>query len=148
MLKTIAATGVAPRTVNGARAIMGAAFTFGMKMTSFSLPTDPVRDTDRRRVPPARALDFYSPDESEPSASALANGYHRPAVLARGELELFGPTPDARASRASSQRPVRGGWSGQGSRQPRSRSVVCPTGEHSPPSVAPPVRSSRDRLQG
>jgi hypothetical protein len=35
VLKTIAATGVAPRTVNGAREIMGAAFTFGMKSTSF-----------------------------------------------------------------------------------------------------------------
>jgi integrase len=102
VLKTIAATGVAPRTVNGAREIMGAAFTFGMKSTSFSLPTNPVRDTDRRRVPPPRVLDFYSPDEIEAIARALANGFHRPAVLARGELELFEDERDREAVRVAS----------------------------------------------
>ena len=91
VLKTIAATGVAPRTVNGAREIMGAAFTFGMKSTSFSLPNNPARDTDRRRVSPPRVLDFYSPDEIEAIARALENGYHRPAVLARGARALRGP---------------------------------------------------------
>jgi integrase len=99
LLATVAATGVAPRTVNATREIMGAAYNFGMKSTSFSLPTNPVRDTDRRRVPAPQALAFYSPDEVEAIARSLENGYHRPAVEARGELERFEDYRDAEAVR-------------------------------------------------
>ena len=72
-----------------------------MKPTSFSLPTNPALDTDRRRVPPPRVLDFYSPDEIEAIARSLEAGYHRPAVLARGELEHFEDDRDSEAVRVA-----------------------------------------------
>ena len=67
-----------PRTVNRAREIVCAAFNYGMKPTSFSLPTNPALDTDRRRVPSRRVLDFYSPEEIEAIARSLESGFHRP----------------------------------------------------------------------
>lgn len=99
LLATVAATGVTPRTVNATREIVGAAFNFGMKSTSFSLPSNPVRDTDRRRVSAPGVLEFYSPDEIEAIARCLENGYHRPAIAARSELEQFEDRRDAEAVR-------------------------------------------------
>ena len=99
LLKQVAARGVAPRTINGTREIVGAAFTYGMKSTSFSLPRNPVRDTDRRHVPSPGVLDFYSPDEIEAIGRSLENGHHRPADHVRDELEHFEDARDAEAVR-------------------------------------------------
>ncbi|MHB1569931.1 MAG: hypothetical protein ACYC0H_12060, partial [Solirubrobacteraceae bacterium] len=71
LLQTVAATGVAPRTVNGTREIVCAAFNYGMKSTTYSLPTNPVLGTDRRRVPQPGVLLFYSPEEIEAVARSL-----------------------------------------------------------------------------
>jgi integrase len=89
LLRTVAATDVSARTVNRARGIVCAAFNYGMKPTTYSLPTNPTLGTDRRRVPEPGVLLFYSPEEVEAIARSLEAGFHRPAVLARGELEPF-----------------------------------------------------------
>jgi integrase len=99
LLKTVAATGAAPATVNRTREVVAAAFTFGMKSTSFSLPANPARDADRRRIPAPSVLEFYSPDEIEAIARSLESGYHRPVAETRGELELFDDHRDAEAVR-------------------------------------------------
>ncbi len=77
LLASIAATGVAPRTVNKARAIMCSAFNYGMRPSSFGLPANPVTHADRRAEPQAASLAFYSPEQVEALARSLAAGAHR-----------------------------------------------------------------------
>jgi hypothetical protein len=101
LLRTVAATGVSARSVNRAREIVCAAVNYGMKPTTYSLPTNPALDTDRRRVPEPGVLLFYSPEEIEAIARSLQAGFHRPAVLARGELEHFEDDRDAEAIRVA-----------------------------------------------
>ncbi len=72
LLRTVAATGVSARSVNRAREIVCAAFNYGMKPTTYSLPTNPALGTDRRRVPEPGVLLFYSPEEIEAIARSLA----------------------------------------------------------------------------
>ena len=114
LLRTVAATGVSARSVNRAREIVCAAFNYGMKPTTYSLPTNPALGTDRRRVPEPGVLLFYSPEEIEAIARSLEAGFHRPAVYgARRARALRGPprrrggprrrllrTPPRRAPRA------------------------------------------------
>jgi integrase len=101
LLRTVAATGVSARSVNRAREIVCAAFNYGMKPTTYSLPTNPALGTDRRRVPEPGVLLFYSPEEIEAIARSLQAGFHRPAVLARGELEQFEDDRDGEAVRVA-----------------------------------------------
>ncbi len=72
-----------------------------MKPTTYSLPTNPALGTDRRRVPEPGVLLFYSPEEIEAIARSLEAGFHRPAVLARGELEHFEDDRDSEAVRVA-----------------------------------------------
>jgi integrase len=101
LLRTVAAAGVSARTVNRTREIVCAAFNYGMKPTTYSLPTNPALGTDRRRVPEPGVLLFYSPEEIEAIARSLAAGFHRPAVSARGELEHFEDQRDSEAVRVA-----------------------------------------------
>jgi len=101
LLRAVAATGVSARSVNRAREIVCAAFNYGMKPTAYSLPTNPALGTDRRRVPEPGVLLFYSPEEIEAIARSLDAGFHRPAVAARGELELFEDRRDCEAVRVA-----------------------------------------------
>jgi integrase len=101
LLRTVASAGVSARSVNRAREIVCAAFNFGMKPTTYSLPTNPALGTDRRRVPEPGVLLFYSPEEIEAIARALEAGFHRPTVAARGELELFEDHRDSEAVRVA-----------------------------------------------
>ena len=101
LLRTVAATGVSNRTVNRTREIVRAAFTYGMKPTAYSLPTNPALGTDRRRVPEAGVLHYYSPEEVEAVARALERGHHRPEVAARDELEHFEDSRDSEAVRVA-----------------------------------------------
>ena len=71
LLTTISETGATPRTVNKYRAVVSAAFRHGCKPSTFGLPSNPVRDADRRRQPQPSALDYYSPEEVEAVARAL-----------------------------------------------------------------------------
>jgi integrase len=79
LLAAIAATGVAPRTVNKARAVMCSAFNYAMRPSAFGLPANPVTRADRRAEPQMAALAFYSSEEIEALARSLAAGTHREA---------------------------------------------------------------------
>src|SRR5947209_10621502 len=77
LLRAIARTGVAPRTVNKARQLICAIFNYGMRPSTFDLPSNPATHADRRREPDASPLAFYSPGQVEALAQALADGAHR-----------------------------------------------------------------------
>ena len=77
LLQSVADTGVAPRTINRYREVVVAAFNFGMKSSTFKLTANPATDSDRRRLPPAGALLYYTPEEIEAIARALEDGLHR-----------------------------------------------------------------------
>jgi integrase len=89
LLRSISATGVAPRTVNKARQLVCAIFNYGTRPSTFALPATPARHADRRREPDTATLAFYSPEQIETLASALAAGAHRDAsrpALGSGEI--------------------------------------------------------------
>ena len=89
VLATISATGAAPKTVNKYRSVICAAFNYGCKPSTFALPANPAATADKRREPAPGALVFYTPEEVEAIARALASGKHRdpsrPAITS-GEL--------------------------------------------------------------
>ncbi len=68
---------VTPRTVNKYRSVICAAFGHGCKPSTFALPANPAKAADKRREPVPGALLFYSPEEIEAIARALADGRHR-----------------------------------------------------------------------
>ncbi len=61
LLRSIASTGVAPRTVNKARQLICAIFNYGMRPSMYGLLTNPAQHADRRHEPDAAPLAFYSP---------------------------------------------------------------------------------------
>jgi integrase len=77
LLRTIAATGAAPRTVNKARQLVCAIFNYGMRPSTYALATNPAQHADRRREPDQALLAFYSPAQVEALAQALSAGAHR-----------------------------------------------------------------------
>ena len=77
LLRSIAGSGVAPRTVNKARQLICAVFNYGARPSTYGLPANPAQHADRRREPDAAALAFYSPEQIETLARALADGVHR-----------------------------------------------------------------------
>jgi integrase len=77
VLRSITSTGVSPRTVNKARQLLCAIFNYGMRPSTFGLPSNPARHADRRREPDAAPVAFYSPEQVEALARALAEGAHR-----------------------------------------------------------------------
>ena len=77
LLRTIAATGAAPRTVNKARQLVCAIFNYGRRPSTYALATNPAQHADRRREPDQATLAFYSPAEVEALAEALSAGAHR-----------------------------------------------------------------------
>jgi integrase len=90
LLRSIASTGVAPRTVNKARQLICATFNYGMRPSTYALPANPAKHADRRREPDAAPLAFYSPGQVEALARALADGAHRDpsrSALSRYEIE-------------------------------------------------------------
>jgi integrase len=77
LLADVAATGASPRTVNKHRQLVCAVFSFGCREATFALPHNPARAADRHAEPERARLDYYSPEEVEALARALANGRHR-----------------------------------------------------------------------
>jgi integrase len=77
LLAEIAARGVAPRTVNRNRQLIGAIYSYGCREATFALPDNPALAADRRTEPEPAQLDFYSPEEVEALARTLAAGLHR-----------------------------------------------------------------------
>jgi integrase len=77
LLRSVSSTGVSPRTVNKARQLVCAIFNYGMRPSTYALPSNPAQYADRRREPDSAPLAFYSPEQVEALARALADGAHR-----------------------------------------------------------------------
>jgi integrase len=77
LLRSVSATGVAPRTVNKVRQLICAIFNYGMRPSTYGLRTNPATYADRRREPERGPLAFYSPEQVEELARSLAAGAHR-----------------------------------------------------------------------
>jgi hypothetical protein len=56
LLRSVASTGVAPRTVNKSRQLICAIFNYGMRPSTFGLTTNPAQHADRRREPGPRGV--------------------------------------------------------------------------------------------
>ncbi|MBV8945700.1 MAG: hypothetical protein JOZ95_09775 [Solirubrobacterales bacterium] len=85
LLRTIAGTGAAPRTVNKARQLVCAIFNYGMRPSTYALATNPAQHADRRREPDQAPLAFYSPGQVEALAEALSTGAHRGSDPSRSQ---------------------------------------------------------------
>ena len=83
-LRSLDAAGTSPRMVNKHRQILSAIFTYACREDTFGLPANPVAGTDKRREPPAAALDFFEPEEIEALSRAAADGAHRKEAIGRG----------------------------------------------------------------
>jgi integrase len=77
LLRSIASTGVAPRTVNKARVLVCSIFNYGMRPSTYGLTTNPATHADRRREPDTALLSFYTSEQVEALARALEKGAHR-----------------------------------------------------------------------
>ncbi len=93
VLAAIARTGVSPSTVNRARSVISAAYSYGMRPSTFGLGGNPVKHADRRSEPDPLHLAVYSPEQVEALAQAMA-GAHRDRV----RVAL---APDEAAARAA-----------------------------------------------
>ena len=82
LLRSVSSTGVAPRTVNKVRQLVCAIFSYGMRPSTYGLASNPALHADRRREPERGPLAFYSPQQIEELARALASGAHRDASRA------------------------------------------------------------------
>jgi integrase len=65
------------RLVNKHRAVVSSVFGFGMKDSTFALARNPAAATDKRKEAHRAALLFYTPEEVERLARAMAAGEHR-----------------------------------------------------------------------
>ena len=102
LLRTVAATGVSARSVNRAREIVCAAFNARHEADDVLAPDESrPRHRPTGAYPCSGVLLFYSPEEIEAIARSLEAGFHRPAVLARGELEHFEDDRDSEAVRVA-----------------------------------------------
>jgi integrase len=90
LLTTVSRAGGSARNVNKHRAIVSAIFNYGIKASAFSLPANPAAHTDKRKEPQPGALVFYTPEEVEALARALADGRHRMRPVALGEDDEVG----------------------------------------------------------
>jgi integrase len=89
LLRSIARTSVGRRTVNKARQLICAIFNYGIRPSTYGHPSNPAKHADRRREPDVRPLAFYSPEQVEALARALADGAHRdPRRPALGPAEI------------------------------------------------------------
>ncbi|MGH3026285.1 MAG: tyrosine-type recombinase/integrase, partial [Gaiellaceae bacterium] len=90
MLDDVAVTGASSRTVNKHRQLVCAVYSYACQDATFQLTHNPATRADRRMEPEPARLDFYSTDEIEHLASALAEGLHRdPGASALGHEELL-----------------------------------------------------------
>ena len=87
-LRALDAEGLSPRNVNKHRSVLSTIFTYAQRDDTYALPANPVEATDKRREPPATALDFYEPEEVEALALAAACGPHRGPARGRGGREM------------------------------------------------------------
>ena len=77
LLASVAADDVSPRTVNKVREVISAIYSFGMRKATFGLSENPAAEADKREAPKPGPLAYYSAEEVEALARALADGEHR-----------------------------------------------------------------------
>jgi integrase len=94
LLATISKTGASPRTVNKHRALISAVYNYGSRKATFALPANPASEADKRREPHPGALAYYTPEDVEALARALADGSHRETT--KRQID----DPEERAARA------------------------------------------------
>jgi integrase len=110
LLRTVSKSGASPSTVNKYRARIAAVFNYGMRESTFKLPSNPVTSADRRREPHAGALVYYSVEEVEALARALEDGKHRdPKRPAANEHERAEDRQDAELIRVAAYSGLRMG---------------------------------------
>jgi hypothetical protein len=63
LLRTVAATGASPRTVNKTRQLVCAIFNYAMRPSTYGLVSNPAAHADRRIEPDRAPLAFYSPEQ-------------------------------------------------------------------------------------
>ncbi len=154
MLTEQAASGVAPRTVNKTRQLVGAIFNYACHESTFGLTRNPATASDRRPEPERARLDFYSPEEVEALARAVAAGQHRdPHAPAVSDEEAEARSSrTAKTPKSSASRPTRAFAAGNSSRcdgatstSPATRSSCndpsAPTSRRRRPSHGAPARS-------
>src|ERR1019366_3454055 len=79
LLDTVAAGAASPRTVNKHRQLICAIYGYGCRAATFDLDRNPAIAADRRPEPERARLEFFSPEEVELLAHALAGAAHRDA---------------------------------------------------------------------
>ena len=99
LLETVASTDVSPRTVNRVRDVVRAVFSFGVRSSTYRLPANPAKGTDRRRTADPGALIFYTPEEIEAIARVFETGHHRSETAPRDHLAERDDQRDAEAVR-------------------------------------------------
>jgi integrase len=77
LLAAVAKSGASPRTVNKYRSIVSGVFAYGAKSSTFNLPANPARETDKRGESEQGALRYYSVKQVEALAETLAASLHR-----------------------------------------------------------------------
>jgi len=107
LLRTVADSGVTPRTVNRVRAMVCAVFNYGMRSTTYALSQNPAAAADRRREPHRGVLVYYSPEDVEAVARALTDGLHRDRARDRTEDERAEDHQDAEAVRVAAYAGIR-----------------------------------------
>jgi integrase len=105
LLDTVAATGIKPATINRTRSLVGAIFNYGIK--ELDCENNPVLRVSKRREPAPGVLIYYTPEEVEAIAMALANGAHRPEPAT--ESEAAEDQRDAEAVRVAAYAGLRQG---------------------------------------
>jgi integrase len=105
LLDVVAATGVKPATINRTRSLVGAIFNYGIKELDFE--NNPVLRVSKRREPAPGVLLYYTPEEVEAIAMALAAGAHRPE--APTDAEAAEDQRDAEAVRVAAYAGLRQG---------------------------------------
>ena len=104
LLARVASTGVSSRTVNKHRQLVCSVYGYACHEATFGLERNPATAADRRPEPERARLDFFSPEEVEALARALAAGAHRdpaaPARERRGGRRASRRRPPGRRARA------------------------------------------------
>lgn len=74
LLTSVAADGVAPRTVNKVREVVSAVYNFGIRKQILRSTENPAADADKRDVPKPGPLAYYSAEEVEALARRMEAG--------------------------------------------------------------------------
>jgi integrase len=100
LLARVSKAGGSARNVNKHRALVSAIFNYGIKDSAFRLPGNPAALTDKRKEARPGTLVFYTPEEVEALARALAEGRHR-EKRAQNPVEVAEDAQDAELVRVA-----------------------------------------------